>query len=67
MCEPRLLHSTDMTRPMHCPKNLRNGPCGGARANGQCEIKQEVVCGSADGTRRNNATRRGLAARRTRF
>ena len=28
---------------MTCPKNLRNGPCGGT-ANGQCEVKPEMEC-----------------------
>ncbi len=29
---------------MNCPKNLRNGPCGGVRTNGRCEVKPEMVC-----------------------
>ena len=29
---------------MTCPKNLRNGPCGGVRANGHCEIVPEMMC-----------------------
>jgi hypothetical protein len=33
-----------MTCPMTCPKNLRNGPCGGVRANGHCEVKPEMRC-----------------------
>ena len=31
MCGQCVLHSTGMTCPMTCPKNLRNGPCGGVR------------------------------------
>src|SRR5262245_21784366 len=31
MCGQCILHSTGMTCPMNCPKNLRNGPCGGVR------------------------------------
>ena len=27
-----------------CPKTLRNGPCGGVRQNGGCEIKPEMTC-----------------------
>ena len=34
MCGQCVLHSTGMTCPMNCPKTLRNGPCGGVRANG---------------------------------
>ena len=44
MCGQCILHSTGMTCPMTCPKNLRNGPCGGVRANGHCEIKAEMRC-----------------------
>ncbi len=44
MCGQCILHSTGMTCPMTCPKNLRNGPCGGVRANGHCEIKPEMSC-----------------------
>jgi methylenetetrahydrofolate reductase (NADPH) len=29
--------------PMTCPKNLRNGPCGGT-LNGQCEVIPEQAC-----------------------
>ncbi|GAB4426953.1 MAG: hypothetical protein Kow0031_06870 [Anaerolineae bacterium] len=44
MCGQCILHSTGMTCPMTCPKNLRNGPCGGVRANGHCEVKPEMRC-----------------------
>lgn len=44
MCGQCILHSTGMTCPMTCPKNLRNGPCGGVRANGHCEVKPEMMC-----------------------
>jgi hypothetical protein len=43
-CGQCVLHSTGMTCPMSCPKNLRNGPCGGTRANGHCEVKPEMKC-----------------------
>lgn len=44
MCGQCILHSTGMTCPMTCPKNLRNGPCGGVRSNGHCEVKPEMRC-----------------------
>ncbi len=44
MCGQCILHSTGMTCSMTCPKNLRNGPCGGVRTNGRCEIKPEMQC-----------------------
>jgi hypothetical protein len=44
MCGQCILHATGMTCPMTCPKNLRNGPCGGVRDNGNCEIYPERRC-----------------------
>ena len=44
MCGQCILSSTGMSCPMNCPKNLRNGPCGGVRANGNCEVKPEMKC-----------------------
>jgi methylenetetrahydrofolate reductase (NADPH) len=29
---------------MGCPKNMRNGPCGGVGPNGECEVKPEMRC-----------------------
>jgi Methylene-tetrahydrofolate reductase C terminal len=44
MCGQCILSSTGMSCPMNCPKNLRNGPCGGVRANGNCEVRPEMRC-----------------------
>ena len=44
MCGQCVLHETGMTCPMNCPKTLRNGPCGGVRPNGHCEVKPEMRC-----------------------
>lgn len=44
MCGTCVLHSTGMTCPMTCPKTLRNGPCGGVRENGNCEVIPEMRC-----------------------
>ncbi len=44
MCGQCVLSATGMSCPMNCPKNLRNGPCGGVRANGNCEVKPDMRC-----------------------
>lgn len=44
MCGQCVLHSTGMVCPMNCPKNIRNGPCGGVRLDGTCEVYPEMKC-----------------------
>jgi hypothetical protein len=44
MCGDCVLSKTGMSCPMNCPKALRNGPCGGVRANGNCEVYPEMRC-----------------------
>ncbi len=44
MCGSCVLHQTGMTCPMNCPKHMRNGPCGGVRPDGHCEVKPEMTC-----------------------
>jgi hypothetical protein len=44
MCGNCVLSSTGMTCPMNCPKTIRNGPCGGVREDGNCEVKPEMKC-----------------------
>jgi len=44
MCGQCVLSSTGMSCPMNCPKNLRNGPCGGVRADGGCEVNANMRC-----------------------
>jgi hypothetical protein len=44
MCGACALSSTGMSCPMNCPKSLRNGPCGGVRADGGCEIRPAMRC-----------------------
>ena len=44
MCGQCALSSTGMSCSMNCPKTLRNGPCGGVRADGHCEVKPEMRC-----------------------
>lgn len=44
MCGQCVLHNTGLTCPMGCPKNMRNGPCGGVGPNGECEVKPQMRC-----------------------
>jgi hypothetical protein len=44
MCGQCVLHRTGMTCPMTCPKELRNGPCGGVAMDGSCETDPEMPC-----------------------
>ena len=44
MCGHCVLQSTGMSCPMNCPKQLRNGPCGGVRADGTCELDPAMRC-----------------------
>jgi hypothetical protein len=44
MCGQCVLSSTGMSCPMNCPKTLRNGPCGGVRPGGFCEVKPWMRC-----------------------
>lgn len=44
MCGDCALSKTGMSCPMNCPKTIRNGPCGGVRANGMCEVKPNMRC-----------------------
>lgn len=43
-CGQCILHYTGMTCPMTCPKQLRNGPCGGVRPDGHCEVYPDRDC-----------------------
>ena len=44
MCGQCMLSSSGMSCPMNCPKQLRNGPCGGVRPDGTCEVKPDMPC-----------------------
>ena len=43
-CGQCILAYTGMSCPMNCPKEMRNGPCGGVRPDGSCEVKPEMNC-----------------------
>jgi len=44
MCGRCVLSASGMSCPMNCPKGVRNGPCGGVRADGTCELRPEMPC-----------------------
>ena len=44
MCGQCALSSTGMSCPMNCPKSIRNGPCGGVRDDGMCEVEPQMRC-----------------------
>ena len=44
MCGQCALPVTGYVCPMGCPKELRNGPCGGVGADGSCEVYPALRC-----------------------
>ena len=44
MCGQCVLSSTGMACPTNCAKQMRNGPCGGVRADGSCEVDPTMHC-----------------------
>lgn len=42
-CGQCILSTTGFVCPMRCPKNLRNGPCGGSQ-DGNCEVEPDKKC-----------------------
>ena len=44
MCGQCALPATGYACPMSCPKQLRNGPCGGVSSNGDCEVYPGMRC-----------------------
>lgn len=43
-CGQCVLSQNAFTCPMRCPKSMRNGPCGGTRPDGHCEVYPERPC-----------------------
>ena len=43
-CGQCVVGSTGLSCPMNCPKQLRNGPCGGVRMDGTCEVDPDMEC-----------------------
>lgn len=63
MCGRCLLSVTGMTCPMNCPKGVRNGPCGGVRANGRCEVRPDMPCVWVEAWSGATRMRRGMRIR----
>jgi len=62
MCGECVLSSTGMSCPMNCPKRLRNGPCGGVRADGRCEVDPGITCVWIEAVAGSREMRLGSAA-----
>ena len=60
MCGQCVLSSTGMSCPMNCPKNVRNGPCGGVRPGGFCEVNAHMRCVWVEGWNGARAMDHGL-------
>jgi len=63
MCGQCVLSSTGMSCPMNCPKTLRNGPCGGVRPDGNCEVKPDMRCVWIEGIEGSGRMRNGESIR----
>ncbi len=44
MCGQCALSHTGMACPANCAKGMRNGPCGGVRPDGSCEVDASMRC-----------------------
>ena len=67
MCGQCALSETGMSCPMNCPKTMRNGPCGGVRADGHCEVVPTMRCvwvEAWEGSRRMRSGRAAIRALR---
>lgn len=62
MCGQCVLSATGMSCPMNCPKSLRNGPCGGVRADGNCEVIPSMRCVWVEAWEGSRRMREGKAA-----
>ena len=67
MCGQCVLSSTGMACPMNCPKQLRNGPCGGVRADGNCEVKPQMRCVWVEAFEGSQRMRSGMSIQLVQF
>ena len=58
LCGLCALPVTGFVCPMGCPKELRNGPCGGVGADGSCEVYPDRRCVWVDAYDRAPAAQR---------
>lgn len=59
-CGECILSHTAFICSQRCPKRLRNGPCGGTRDGGRCEVFPERTCVWYAIYRRSRLLRRGV-------
>ena len=62
MCGQCVLSSTGMACPTNCAKTMRNGPCGGVRADGACEVDPAMRCVWVEASEGRKVIARGAAA-----
>lgn len=62
MCGQCGLSVTGMACPMGCAKGMRNGPCGGVRADGHCEVHPQRRCTWVDAAQGDRRIRTGHTA-----
>jgi hypothetical protein len=67
MCGQCVLSSTGMACPMNCPKQLRNGPCGGVREHGYCEVNPEMRCVWVEAFEGSQRMRSGMSIQLVQF
>jgi hypothetical protein len=67
MCGQCVLSSTGMSCPMNCPKQLRNGPCGGVRAGGYCEVEPQMRCVWVEAFEGSRRMRSGMSIQLVQF
>ncbi len=61
MCGQCVFSSSVISCSMNCPKTVRNGPCGGVREAGMCEVLPQMRCVWVDGWDGAGRMKNGLA------
>ena len=61
MCGHCVLFDTGMSCPINCPKSMRNGPCGGVRPDGRCEVEPAMRCVWVEAWSGSRRMRHGVA------